>query len=249
MKRLFDVALSFVILMIFSPVFFVLMILVWINDFHSPFYMAKRMARDHGTFNMIKYRSMIINAAKTGVNSSSSDDRRITPIGKYLRKFKLDELPQIINVFMGDMSFVGPRPQVKTDADLYTYEEKKILSVRPGITDLSSIVFADEGNILEGSNDPDLLYNQVIRPWKSRLALIYIQQSSLLLDIQLIYFTFLNVIDRQKVLLKIWGLIKRWNCDQKVLEIVRRDCKLYPYPPPGATEIVSSYPRINPTKK
>lgn len=200
------------------------------------------MARYHDTFNMIKFRSMVVDAAKSGVNSSSSDDKRITPVGKFLRKYKIDELPQILNVFLGDMSFVGPRPQVQAEADLYTEEEKKILSVRPGITDLASIVFADEGDILEGNSDPDLLYNQVIRPWKSRLALIYIQKSSLLFDIRLIYLTLLNVIDRQKVLLKIGDLLKGWNCDQTVIKIVRRDCQLYPYPPPGATEIVTSYP-------
>jgi len=244
MKRLFDLVLSFILLLLFSPILIVLMILVWKSDFNSPFYIAKRMAKNHGTFNMIKFRSMIVNAAKSGVNSSSSDDSRITSVGKYLRKYKLDELPQLLNVFLGDMSFVGPRPQVKSETDLYTEVEKEILSIRPGITDIASIVFSDEGDILRGSVDPDLTYNQIIRPWKSRLALMYIQKSSFLLDIKILFLTFLTLLDRKKVLLIIENLLRDWDSDPRMINIVKRDSKLYPYPPPGATEVVSSYPGI-----
>jgi len=109
------------------------------------------MAKKSGTFKIIKFRSMKINSDKSGVNSTSGNDNRITPIGIFVRKFKIDELSQFFNVLKGDMSVVGPRPQVKTDASLYTQVENKMLSVRPGITDLASIVFADEGDILAGS--------------------------------------------------------------------------------------------------
>ena len=125
---------------------------------------------------MVKIRSMIINADKTGVDSTSSDDMRITSVGKVIRKLKLDELSQLWNVLIGDMSLVGPRPNVKSETDLYTKIEKNLLNVKPGITDFSSIVFSDEGDILSGSDDPDLLYNQLIRPWKSRLSLFYIEK-------------------------------------------------------------------------
>lgn len=190
---------------------------------------------------MIKFRSMVIGASKTGVNSSPADDKRITKIGKFIRKYKFDELPQLINVFKGEMSFVGPRPQIRKEVEFFTFEERKILFAKPGITDFASIVFADEGEILKGSTNPDILYNQIIRPWKSRLALIYVQKSSIKTDIIIIYLTFLNFFNRQKVLMKIKLLLKRWNCEKNLLEIVNRDQVLYPYPPPGTNEIIESY--------
>ena len=123
---------------------------------------------------MVKFRTMIPNAWKSGVNSTASGDARITRIGKFLRKGKLDELPQLWNVLIGDMSLVGPRPQVRADVTLYTSEEMRMLEARPGITDLASIVFADEGEILAGSSDPDLRYNQITsiagQPYLANLA-------------------------------------------------------------------------------
>jgi len=241
MKRLFDLIFALLLLMLLLPFLIVIMIMVWLYDFHSPFYIAPRMAREKGSFMMIKFRTMVIRASESGVNSSAADDRRITGIGKFLRRYKLDELPQLINVLKGEMSFVGPRPQVQKDADLYTTEESKILSVRPGITDLSSIVFADEGDILKDSVDPDLLYNQVIRPWKSRLALIYIERRSSMIDIKIILWTIFNMITRPRVLRNIRNLLIKWNCDINLIEIVKRDSPPYPFPPPGGTEIVFSY--------
>ena len=111
---------------------------------------------------------MIINADSSGVDSTSATDSRITSIGHVIRRFKLDELTQLWNVFLGDMSLVGPRPNVRKETDLYTIPEKLLLTVRPGITDISSIIFSDEGDILANKKDPDLAYNQLIRPWKSR---------------------------------------------------------------------------------
>ena len=120
---------------------------------------------------MIKLRSMIVNAEKSKVDSTSSNDPRITKIGKIIRKLKLDELSQLFNVFIGEMSLVGPRPNVKRETDLYTKVEKNLLSVKPGITDFASIIFSDESEILKNVDDPDISYNQLIRPWKSRLGL------------------------------------------------------------------------------
>ncbi len=138
---------------------------------------------------MIKFRSMTSDAWKSGVNSTAAGDARITRVGKWLRRWKLDELPQLLNVLSGDMSLVGPRPQVMAEVELYTEEEREMLTVRPGITDLASIVFADEGEILSGSRDPDLLYNQIIRPWKSRLALFHVEHRSFALDLEVLCLT------------------------------------------------------------
>ena len=140
-------------------------------------------------FRMVKLRSMVVGAAKTGVDSTGNDDVRITAVGRLIRKYKIDEVMQLWNVLLGDMSLVGPRPNVKAETDLYTKEERVLLSVKPGITDFSSIVFSDEGNILEGQEDPDLAYNQLIRPGKSRLGLFYISKASIALDIRLIWLT------------------------------------------------------------
>ena len=125
---------------------------------------------------------MIISAEKTGVDSTSANDPRITKVGNIVRKLKLDELTQLFNVFIGNMSFVGPRPNVERETRLYTNTEKQLLNFKPGITDFSSIVFSDT-DILSNFDDPDIAYNQIIRPRKNHLALFYIENQSLLLDI------------------------------------------------------------------
>ena len=175
MKRVLDFIVSLFGLFIASPILIPVMILVWMQDYKSPFYIAPRVGKDGNEFNMIKLRSMIINTDKSGADSTSSNDVRITPIGHFIRRYKLDELTQLWNVLIGNMSLVGPRPNVKNETDLYTKVEKNLLLVRPGMTDFSSIVFSDEGEILEDKEDPDLAYNQLIRPWKSRLGIIYIE--------------------------------------------------------------------------
>ena len=124
MKRIFDFIASFVGLIVFSPLLLFVMFLVWINDFGNPFYTAMRVGKGEKTFKMFKLRSMIVNADKTGVDSTSNNDMRITRIGKFIRKFKMDELSQLINVLLGDMSLVGPRPNVQRETDLYTKSEK-----------------------------------------------------------------------------------------------------------------------------
>ena len=134
MKRAFDFAVALVGLVVWSPFLLAVMAAIWAYDRGSPFYVARRMARGRGTFPMVKFRTMVVNADKSGVSSTAAGDRRITPVGQLVRKFKFDEIIQLWNVLKGDMSLVGPRPQVKTDADLYTDEEKRLLTVRPGIT-------------------------------------------------------------------------------------------------------------------
>src|SRR5258706_11897139 len=147
-KRLFDVVLSFFGLAAASPVLVPTTIAVWLQDFHSPFYIAPRVGMGGRNFRMVKLRSMVINADRTGVDSTGAADRRITAVGRFIRRYKLDELTQLWNVLLGDMSLVGPRPNVKRETDLYTEVEKGLLAAQPGITDFSSIIFSDEGEIL-----------------------------------------------------------------------------------------------------
>ena len=239
-KRLVDILTSFFGLLVVSPILLPVMFLVWKEDRKSPFYIAPRSGRNGTTFKMVKLRSMIVGADKSGVDSTSDNDMRITPIGHKIRRYKLDELVQLWNVLIGDMSLVGPRPNVKSETDLYTDVEKELLLVRPGITDFSSIVFSDEGEILEGKDNPDLVYNQLIRPWKSRLGLIYIKNQSLLLDLQLILYTLVAIISKQKALIWVAEKLRKLNVDAETIKISKRRVSLYPFPPPGSGEIVSS---------
>ena len=240
MKRLFDVFISFSGLLFLSPVLLTFMYLVYRQDKHSPFYVALRVGKNGVMFKMLKLRSMSVNADRNGVDSTSADDSRITPIGHKIRRYKLDEFTQLWNVLIGDMSLVGPRPNVLSDTNLYTDIEKGLLTVRPGITDFSSIVFSDEGDILEGMKDPDLAYNQLIRPWKSRLGLSYIKNQSLFLDFQLILYTVIAIISKQRALAWVAVKLNNLNVDTDTVKISKREVSLYPFPPPGSDEIVSS---------
>jgi lipopolysaccharide/colanic/teichoic acid biosynthesis glycosyltransferase len=153
------------------------------------FYRGVRVGLRGKPFRIYKFRTMVVDAEKMGPSSTAEEDPRITRIGKWTRKHKLDELPQLLNVFVGDMSFVGPRPQVEWAVDLYTPEEKAILAVRPGITDYASLRFSNEAEILKGSEDPDKVYMEKIHPEKMRLALEYVQNHSIVIDLRLILMT------------------------------------------------------------
>ena len=239
-KRLFDLVVALILIIVFSPLLILFSFLIWKQDWHSPFYVAPRVGKKEKIFKMIKFRSMVINADKSGVDSTSSSDNRITPLGAIIRKYKIDELPNFFNIIIGDMSFVGPRPNVKRETDLYTSDEKIILSIRPGITDFASIVFSDEGDILENSIDPDLDYNQLIRPWKSRLGLFYIKNRTLILDIKLMILTAISVISKQNALNSINKILVKFSAEDKLIEISKRENKLTPCPPPGSDSIVTS---------
>jgi len=190
MKRFFDLVLSTLGLLAIGP------LLMWIawrirhEDGGPVFYRGERVGLQGRSFRIFKFRTMVVDAERIGASSTSDDDPRITRIGKFLRKCKLDELPQLINVLKGDMSFVGPRPQVKWAVDLYTEEERMLLSIRPGITDYASLKFPNEGEILKGSKDPDRDYMERIHPEKMRLSLEYVRSRSFWLDIKLILQTF-----------------------------------------------------------
>ena len=239
MKRLFDFFLSLFGLIILSPILFIFFILIFLQDFNYPFYIASRVGKNGVPFNMVKFRSMIIDASASGVDSTASDDKRITRIGRIVRKFKIDEIPQLFNVVIGEMSFVGPRPNVESETRMYSKVEQRILSVKPGITDFSSIVFSDEGDILEGSDDPDLKYNQIIRPWKSRLALLYIDKRTLMIDIKIIIWTVLGVFSKKYVLKNITNFLKSINSDNLLIEVCKRVEEPMAYHPPGFNKIIS----------
>jgi lipopolysaccharide/colanic/teichoic acid biosynthesis glycosyltransferase len=239
-KRGVDVLLSLIGLILASPILIPVMFLVWKQDRHSPFYVAERMGKNEKPFKMVKLRSMIKNADAQGIDSTSANDMRITPVGHFIRSYKLDELTQLWNVLKGDMSLVGPRPNVKRETDLYTSQEKILLSVKPGITDFASIVFSDEGEILADKTDPDIAYNQLIRPGKSKLGLFYIEHNNVLVDLLLIAFTALAIVSKQRSLKAVVGLLKLNNAPQDLLELAGRKNPLTPEPPPGATSIVKS---------
>jgi len=238
-KRSFDIFTSFFGLLFLSPILLLAIFLVWKEDKRSPFYVTKRLGKNNKLFKMIKLRSMSVDADKSGVVSSSDNDIRITPIGQKIRRYKLDEFIQLWNVLIGDMSLVGPRPNVKDETDLYTDIEKELLSTRPGITDFSSIIFSDEGDILKGKDNPDLIYNQLIRPWKSRLGLIYIKNQSFLLDIKIIIYTMVAFTSKQRALNWITKQLKIMNVDSDVVNISKREVELYPFPPPGMDKVVT----------
>jgi lipopolysaccharide/colanic/teichoic acid biosynthesis glycosyltransferase len=239
-KRVFDVILSLIGILVASflliPVFF----LVWIQDRSNPLYIANRIGLDFKQFKMMKVRSMIKNAEITGIDSTSDGDKRITQLGRFIRKFKIDEITQLYNVIKGEMSIVGPRPNVKKEVDLYTSLEKKILTVLPGITDFSSIVFSDEGKILSGHKDPDLAYNQLIRPIKSRLAILYVEKCSLAVDAIIILLTFSNIFARAITLKILSRYLLKIGADRELSEITLRNQELAPMAPPGSTSIVTS---------
>ena len=237
-KRIFDILFSLGGLLFFSPILIFFLISVWRFDKKSPLYISPRIGKNSKIFNLIKIRTMMVDADKKGISSTSDNDSRIIPIGQKIRKYKIDELTQLFNVLIGNMSLVGPRPNVKSEVDLYTETEKNLLSVKPGITDFSSIVFSDEGKILENKENPDLSYNQLIRPWKSRLGLIYIKNQSILLDLELMIFTLFALISKPIALKWVVKKLEKFNVDQKIIDVAKRDKDLSPFPPPGSDKIV-----------
>ena len=244
MKRALDFCAALVGLMVLAPLLALIACAVYLEDRHTPLFFGRRVARSGSKsrfFHMVKFRTMIPDAWRTGVSSTAAGDRRITRIGALLRRCKLDELPQLWNVLVGDMSLVGPRPQVEADAAMYTAEERRMLEVRPGVTDMASIIFADEGEILAGAADPDLLYNQIIRPWKSRLALLYLKRCTLASDVRIILLTLVGAISRDAAVAGIVRMLEAWNAGPLLLRVAERVERLQAFPPPGASEVVQKY--------
>lgn len=194
-KRLFDMVVSGVGLFFLSPAFLLLATAIKLDSSGPVFYRGVRVGRFGKPFKIYKFRSMVADAEKKGAASTSNTDMRVTKVGIFIRKFKFDEFSQLINVFVGDMSLVGPRPEVQKFVDMYTEEEKQILTTRPGITDWSSIKFHNEGDIIEASGiaDADEAYAKLIRPEKLRLQLKYVRERTLWIDIKIIVCTILTI--------------------------------------------------------
>lgn len=195
LKRFFDIVFSLIGLVLVSPLFLIIAILIKLEDKGLVFYQGVRVGRSEKPFKMFKFRTMVVNADRIGGPSTADDDPRITGTGKFLRKYKLDELPQLINVLKGEMSFVGPRPEVPEEVELYREEHRRaILSVQPGMTDYSSIKFHNEGEILKGSEDPHQMFREKIQPEKIRLGLKYVKDHSFWIDLKVIFQTLKTVV-------------------------------------------------------
>ena len=194
MIRFFDIIFSIIGLVILSPIFIVLYLLIRIESKGGGFYSQERIGKNGKPFKLYKFRSMRIGSDKKGLITIGEKDNRITKTGFILRKYKLDELPQLWNVFIGDMSLVGPRPEVKKYTDLYTEEQKQILQVRPGITDWASIKYVDENKILGEAKDPDEAYVNLIMPNKIKLNMVYIQHQTLGEYFKIIFTTFKEIV-------------------------------------------------------
>ena len=195
-KRTFDFVASLLGLAFLSPLFLITAISIKLESKGPVFYRGVRVGRYGKPFHIYKFRSMVANAEKIGADSTSASDARVTKVGRFIRKFKLDELSQLINVLIGDMSLVGPRPEVQKFVDMYTEEERTILSLRPGITDWASIKFHNEGEIIEASGikDADEAYAKLIRPEKLRLQLQYMHEHNLWIDVKIIFCTLLTIL-------------------------------------------------------
>jgi len=193
LKRLLDFLVSFTGIIILTP-FFVIIALFILSDFSGGvFYIQKRVGRNNRDFNLIKFRTMKKGADKKGLLTVGKDSR-ITPAGRFLRKYKLDELPQLFNVLMGKMSLVGPRPEVRKYVDLYTTEQQKVLRVKPGLTDYASIEYFDENALLGKSNDPENTYISEVMPAKLKLNEKYLADVNVLHDLKILWRTFLKII-------------------------------------------------------
>jgi len=194
LKRTFDLILALCVLALLGPLLLLIAVLIKLDDGGPVLYRGVRIGRAGVPFRICKFRTMVVSADRLGGPSTPDDDPRITKLGRWLRPSKLDELPQLLNVMSGKMSFVGPRPEVAQEVALYTDEERTLLRVRPGITDWASIRFRDEGAILRGATDPHETYRRVIRPEKMRLALEYVRTASLATDVRILLATLRAVV-------------------------------------------------------
>lgn len=193
-KRLFDLTVSSVAIVLLSPVFLLIAILIKLDSKGQVFFLQSRVGKDEKVFQIYKFRTMVVDAEKLGKQITVGRDPRITRVGHYLRKYKIDELPQLFNVFNGSMSFVGPRPEVPRYTALYNSEQREVLRVRPGITDLASIKYRDENEVLAQSENPEKTYIEEVMVDKLQLNLDYIQNRSFWVDIKIIFQTIYKIV-------------------------------------------------------
>jgi len=193
MKRALDLIAGLLALLIFSPLLIAVAIWVKLDSPGPVFYRGQRAGKGNRPFGIFKFRSMVMNAEAVGGSSTSGHDPRVTRSGRFIRKYKIDELSQLLNVLKGDMSLVGPRPEVLSYTNTYTGELLEIFTVRPGITDWASIWNADEGGVLAGAADPDRAFEILIQPTKLQLQLRYVRSRSLWMDLKIIFYTVVRV--------------------------------------------------------
>jgi lipopolysaccharide/colanic/teichoic acid biosynthesis glycosyltransferase len=189
MKRLFDICFSLALIVVLLPLALVVSIWIVFDDFGSPFFVQQRVGMGGKNFGLLKFRSMRKNAEAKGQLTVGMKDKRITRSGYFIRKYKIDELPQLVNVFLGEMSVVGPRPEVPKYVLLYNEEQQNVLSIKPGITDFASIEYVRENELLSASSDPEKTYIDEIMPAKLELNLKYLREQSFLTDMKIILQT------------------------------------------------------------
>lgn len=194
MKRILDILCSFCVLVLLLPVWLVVALLIVLESRGGVFYVQKRVGKDNRDFNLYKFRTMRPDADSKGLLTVGARDSRITRVGYFLRKYKIDEFPQLLNILKGDMSIVGPRPEVRKYVDLYTPEQMRVLTVRPGLTDYASIRYVNENEVLAASDDPERTYIEEVMPAKLALNLQYIENQSLKEDFKLIFKTFTAIL-------------------------------------------------------
>ena len=192
-KRFFDFTVSLIAMIILSPLYLFLAIFVKLDSKGPVIYKQKRIGKDGKEFILYKFRTMYVGADRKGKITVGHRDPRVTRVGYYLRKYKLDELPQLFNILRGDMSFVGPRPEVEKYVKLYDEQQRKVLSVRPGLTDYASLEYVDESEILAKSDNPEQTYIEEVMPAKLALNLKYIEERNFLVDLKLILKTIFKV--------------------------------------------------------
>ncbi|MBP5205195.1 MAG: sugar transferase [Bacteroidales bacterium] len=194
MKRILDILCSFCVLVLLLPVWLVVALLIVLESRGGVFYVQKRVGKDNRDFNLYKFRTMRPDADSKGLLTVGARDSRITRVGYFLRKYKIDEFPQLLNILKGDMSIVGPRPEVRKYVNLYTPEQMRVLTVRPGLTDYASIRYVNENEVLAASDDPERTYIEEVMPAKLALNLQYIENQSLKEDFKLIFKTFTAIL-------------------------------------------------------
>ncbi len=192
-KRFFDILLSLCVIIVGLPLAAVIAVLIVVDSKGPVFYRQVRVGRNNKDFRLLKFRTMRTGADKSGLLTVGNDDNRITGVGKFLRKYKIDEFPQFVNILVGDMSIVGPRPEVRKYVDMYSERQMRVLSVRPGLTDYASIKYVDENALLSASGDPESTYVNKIMPDKLELNLKYIDNLSILEDVKIIFQTIIAI--------------------------------------------------------
>ena len=192
-KRLSDIFFSIIGLIVLIPVFIIISIVIIFDTRGGVFYLQKRVGKNNRDFTLIKFRTMRVDSASDSLLTIGEDDSRITRSGAFLRRYKLDELPQLFNILKGDMSIVGPRPEVRKFVDMYNQRQKKVLTVRPGLTDYASLKYINESEVLAKYDNPEKAYVEVVMPEKLNLNLKYINEKSFVTDLRIIFETLAKI--------------------------------------------------------